>query len=54
MKSMRHQKRKTKKNFIKIVDCYEVEQNEEKMYNIIKMHDCVLNTSGEHNIEKII
>ncbi len=23
-----------------------------KMYNIIKMHDCVLNTSGEHNIEK--
>lgn len=47
-------KNKTKKNFIKIVDCYEVEQNEEKMYNIIKMHDCVLNTSGEHNIEKII
>ena len=43
-------KNKTKKNFIKIVDCYEVEQNEEKMYNIIKMHDCVLNTSGEHNI----
>ena len=40
-------KNKTKKNFIKIVDCYEVEQNEEKMYNIIKMHDCVLNTSGE-------
>ena len=40
-------KNKTKKNFIKIVDCYEVEQNEEKMYNII-------NTSGEHNIEKII
>lgn len=47
-------KNKTKKDFIKIVDCYEVEQNEEKMYNIIKMHDCVLNTSGEHNIEKII
>ena len=47
-------KNKTKKNFIKIVDCYVVEQNEEKMYNIIKMHDCVLNTSGEHNIEKII
>ena len=47
-------KNRTKKNFIKIVDCYEVEQNEEKMYNIIKMHDCVLNTSGEHNIEKII
>ena len=47
-------KNKTKKNFIKIVDCYEVEQNKEKMYNIIKMHDCVLNTSGEHNIEKII
>ena len=47
-------KNKTKKNFIKIVDCYEVEQNEEKMYNIIKMHDCVLSTSGEHNIEKII
>ena len=47
-------KNKTKKNFIKIVDCYEVEQNEEKMYNIIKMHDCVLNTSGEQNIEKII
>ena len=47
-------KNKTKKNFIKIVDCYEVEQNEEKMYNIIKIHDCVLNTSGEHNIEKII
>lgn len=47
-------KNKTKKNFIKIVDCYEVEQNEEKMYNIIKMHDCVLNTLGEHNIEKII
>lgn len=47
-------KNKTKKNFIKIVDCYEVEQNEEKMYNFIKMHDCVLNTSGEHNIEKII
>ena len=47
-------KNKTKKNFIKIVDCYEVEQNEEKMYNIIKMHDCVLNTSGEHNIETII
>ena len=47
-------KNKTKKNFIKIVDCYEVEQNEEKMYNIIKMHDSILNTSGEHEIEKIV
>lgn len=44
----------SKKNFVKIVDCYEVSKNEEKMYNIIKMHDSILNTSGEHEIEKII
>mgnify|MGYP001144960192 FL=1 len=29
-------KNKTKKNFIKIVDCYEVEQNEEKMSAAVK------------------
>lgn len=43
-----------KRNFVKIVDCYEVSKNEEKMYNIIKMHDSILNTSGEHEIEKIV
>lgn len=43
-----------KNSLVKIVDCYEVNKNEEKMYNIIKMHDSILNTSGEHEIEKIV
>lgn len=43
-----------KNNLVKIVDCYEVSKNEEKMYNIIKMHDSILNTSGEYKIEKIV
>lgn len=42
------------KNFIKIVDCYEIGKDEEKMYDIIKMHDGILNTSGEHEIKKIV
>lgn len=42
------------KNFIKIVDCYEIGKDEEKMYDIIKMHDGILNTSGEHEIEKSV
>lgn len=42
------------KNSIKIVDCYEIGKDEEKMYDIIKMHDGILNTSGEHEIEKIV
>lgn len=44
----------SKGNLVKIVDCYEVSKNEEKMYNIIKMHDSILNTSGEHDIEKVV
>lgn len=42
-----------KGNVIKILDCYEINKDEEKMYDIIKMHDGILNTSGEHKIETI-
>lgn len=42
------------KRFIKIIDCYEIGKDEEKMYDIIKMHDGILNTSGEYEIEKIV
>lgn len=47
-------KKQIKGSRIKIVDCYEVSEDEEKMYNIIKMHDSILNTSGEQEIEQII
>lgn len=42
------------KGFIKVVDCYKIGKDEEKMYDIIKMHDSILNTLGEQKIEKIV
>lgn len=46
--------KKVKKGSIKIIDCYEIGKDEEKMYDIIKMHDSILNTLGEQKIEKIV
>ncbi|MCI8486646.1 MAG: hypothetical protein HFJ20_06200 [Clostridia bacterium] len=42
------------RKFIKIVDCYEIGKDDEKMYDIIKMHDGILNTSGEYEIKKTV
>lgn len=41
------------RNELRIIDCYKVEENERQMYKIIKMHDSILNTVGEQDIEKI-
>ena len=41
-------------NELRIIDCYKVEENEREMYKIIKMHDSILNTIGEQDIEKIV
>lgn len=38
---------------VKIIDCYEIGDNDENLEEIIKNHDIILNTSGEQKIEKI-
>ena len=44
---------KSKKNNIKIVNCYSVNDFNENIKEILNNHDVMFNTSGEHNIDEI-
>lgn len=39
---------------IKIIDCYDFDKNKEKIDTIIKKYNCMLNTSGEIEIESVL
>lgn len=39
---------------VKIINCYNINEDKEKIAEILAKHDMVLNTSGEHEKEKYI
>jgi len=45
--------KKFEKTKIKILDCYDFESNKDNMNNILKIHDGMLNTSGEIKVENV-
>lgn len=52
-KWMQRQERKLKRKEIKIINCYEVDEFNKSLQEILDNHDKILNTSGIHEIEEL-
>ncbi len=52
-KWMEKQAKKIKRKEIRIINCYEVNEFNKNLQEVLDMHDKILNTSGIHNIEDV-